>query len=525
MPYRSATALSLALLVVLVLAACSSGGNGYGGTAVITLLAEPAGLNPVVDRDTAGNVIPLLFSSLVALDSELAPVPDLAESWEVSADGIQWTFHLRKGVKFHDGVELSSRDVLYTLRTFSDPAVSPRLSQLFGVVEAVDAPTLTDVRITLRSPYAPILNLLTVEILPAHLLENGSASMEAFRRSPVGTGPFKLEEWKDGEITLAAFRDYYSGRPYLDSVVFRSFADRRKAWSELMQGKVDLVPDLEADDYAVIKDDARFQVLSYPDVFYFTVLFNLDDPLTSEPVFREAVDLALDREDIIQGTLGGAAVETTGPFRPGTWPYDPALAKAPHDPKRAKELLASLGWKDEDNDGALERQGKELVLGLLVDRGDTLKVDVAQRIKWQLFGVGIKVELEFLTPQEMLGERLPSGRFQSALLQFNAAGDPDTFTYLFWHSHQIGASNLAGYRNAQVDRLIEQGRVESDVEKRVEIYRSIHRELARDRPAVFLFVPTKLVGMSSRLEGIQSTPTFLSLSAATWKIRTQSARR
>ena len=514
-----------ALAAVLLLSGCSRGRDGYGGTAVLALGAEPTGLNPLTDRDIAGNIIPLLFSGLTRVDEQLAVAPDLAESWEVSGDGLQWTFHLRKGVLFHDGVELTAKDVVYTIRSFSDPRVSPRLSQLFGAVQSVEAVSTYDARVSLRSPYAPILNLLTVEVLPAHLLETGGVSMEAFSKSPVGTGPFRLQEWKAGEIVLVADPKHFAGRPYLDSVVFRLYADRKKAWAELMQAKVDLVPDLEAEDYAVIRNDDRFQVASDLDFFYYTLLFNMEDPLLREPAVREAIDLAVDRGDIISGTLGGFAQETTGPFVPGTWAYDPSLAVVPYEPEKSRTLLSSAGWVDGDGDGVREKGGRPLELDLIVDKGDTLKVGVAQRIKWQLYGVGMKVNVEFLDPQELVQGRLLPGRYQSTLMQFNAAGDPDAFTYLFWHSRQIGSSNLARYRSAVVDGLIEEGRVEPDLGKRVGVYRAIHREMAQDRPAVFLFVPKKLLGMSSRLEGVGVSSISLYGEARTWKIGSKSRSR
>jgi peptide/nickel transport system substrate-binding protein len=415
--------------------------------------------------------------------------------------------------------------VVFSIRSVSDPKISPRLSELFALVSSVEALSTYDVRVALSSPYAPVLFLLTVEVLPAHLLEGGGMSMEEFGRSPVGTGPFRFSEWKDGELVLEAYAGHFAGRPYLDSVVFRIFADRKRAWAELMQGTVDLVPDLEAGDYAVIEGDDRFQVREVAEPVYYTLLYNLQDPLLRDPAIREAIDLAIDRQDIIAGTLGGFAQETTGPFVPGTWAFDPELASNRHDPERSRALFASAGWTDSDGDGVLDRAGRQLELGMLVDSGDTLKVGVAQRIKWQLFGVGVKANVEFLQMEDLLRGRLLPGSFQTALLQFNAAGDPDTFLYLFWHSGRIGSSNLARYSSAAVDRLIEAGRVESDVVKRVDLYRSIHREMARDRPAAFLFVPRRLVGLSSRLLGVGATSSALYSSARTWRIGSQSGAR
>jgi peptide/nickel transport system substrate-binding protein len=520
--WRGALAL---LLVVLALAACAREPDGYGGTAVVALLTRPTGLSPLSDRDTAGYVTALLFSGLTRIGDHSTPVPDLAESWDVSSDGLTWTFHLRKGVKFHDGASLTPQDVVYSLERYRDPDALPQVSQLFAAVAGVEARGDDAVIITLHQAQGTLPFLLAGEILPAHLLETGAISEEAFSRNPVGTGPFKFEAWADDGISLVANVDYYGGRPNLDSVVFRLFADTGAAWAGLMQGIVDLAPDLRPEDYSVIRDDSRFRVVTYPDVFYYTLLFNLEDPLAKDMLFREAFDLALDRKDIIADTLGGLALEATGPFLPGSWAYDPDVPTPPHDTARAVDLLSALGWRDRNTDGVLDREGHDLEVELLVDEDDPLKVKVAQRIKWQLFLLGIKVNVVFLQAQVLLRDRVFPGKYQAVILPFNAGGDPGTFASLFWHSQQIGRLNVARYQNEEVDRLIERGRVATNQAERQDIFRTIHQVLARERAAIFLFVPQRAVGMSSRLEGTSSYLETLYFSAKDWIIHDPSDRR
>ena len=515
---RVAVAFTAAALIAAA-AACGRKDDPYGGSVVIASLTVPEGLNPLVYRDSvSNNVGSLVFNKLIWLNERAEPEGDLAESWEVSEDSLAWTFHIREGVHFHDGVELTAEDCAFTFNAARDPSSGSPMAPLFGVVKDVAATGRYELEIRLHEPYAPLIYLLLMEIVPAHhFRENGTADPE-FNEHPVGTGPFRFVEWREDEIVLEAHEEYFDGRPYLDEVVLKFFPDKRRAWSELMRGNVDVVPDLDLEDYEVIENDDRFSVYDYLEVFYYTLLFNLKDPLLGDPVMRKAIDLAIDRQDLIDNGLQGWGVPTTGPYRPGTWPYNPDVPEAEYDPGKTSQLLESLGWRDEDEDLILEKNGTELTLSLLADSGDLLKEAVAQRIKWQLFKVGIRVEMQFLDLQRLFQERLMPGEFQGVLLQFNSSGDPDKFTYLFWHSSQIGRSNLGFYSSEEVDRLIETGAIESDHSERVGIYRRIHEMIARDRPAVFLFYRMNFLGASSNVLVAAAEPSVYYRSIKDWKL-------
>lgn len=491
----------------------------YGGTVVISTFEEPAGLNPLLYLDTLSpNIGSLVFNTLVNIDEQLEYVPELAESWRVSEDGRSWDLHLREGVAFHDGEEMDAGDVLFTYRTLLDPATESPLSSHYEIVDEVEALDGHSVRFHLSEPYSPFPYLLLLEIVPSHLFTGAAESFAAFARNPVGTGPFVFRSWDGEQIVLSANPEFFEGRPYLDRVIVRWYADQGKAWSALMRGEADVVTDLELEDYRVIVEDERFRTYSYNDVFYHTLLFNLRDPLFSDPRLRLAVDLAIDREDLIGSALDGWAAETTGPFRPGTWPYDPDVPPARYDPGEAARILGELGWRDADGDQILEREGRELAFTILADQGDLLKEAAARRIKWQLFQAGMRVEVELLPPQELFQERLFPGEFQVTLLQFNAGVDPDKFITFFWHSDNIGGSNLGAYANPGVDRLIEAGRTSPDFEERKDLYRRIHARIAADRPAVFLYVRKVFFAASASIQGIKAAPELLYPSVKDWYI-------
>jgi peptide/nickel transport system substrate-binding protein len=519
--------IGLALCTTTVLLdGCRGEQSRYGGTVVLSTVEEPAGFNPLFYLDSLSpNIGSLIFNTLVKLDEQLTFAPELAESWQVSADGRTWDFYLREGVTFHDGEELAAEDVVFTYRTLLDPATESPLIPHYGIVEEVEAVNSQQVRFHLAEPYSPFPYLLLLEIMPSELFAQGSTTFDEFAGNPVGTGPFVFESWDDDRIVLAANTSYFEGRPYLDQVVVKWYPDQSRAWSALMRGEADVVMDLELEDYRVIENDTRFRTYNYLEVFYHTLLFNLTDPLFSDPDMRRALDLAIDRKDLIENTLNGWAVETTGPFRPGTWPYNPEVPAARYDPGEVARILTELGWRDTDGDLILEKDGRELAFTILADEGDLLKEAVARRIKWQLFQAGIRAEVELLPPQELFEERLFPGNFQATLLQFNAGVDPDKFTTYFWHSENIGYSNLAGYSNPEVDRLIAAGRTSLDFEERKSLYRRIHSLIARDRPAIFLYVRKIFFATSARIEGINAAPELLYPSIKDWYIKPSQEER
>jgi peptide/nickel transport system substrate-binding protein len=506
-----------ALLMLLALGGCAAR-QPYGGTVVLASLQDPEDLNPLYYLDTAApSVGSLVFNSLVTMSEKLEYVPELAQSWQVSQDGRVWSVSLRKGVRFHDGEELTSRDALFTFDAILDPATGSPLAPHYSMVDHVEVTGPYELRFTLKEPYAPFPYLLFQEIVPAHLLE-GSEEMASFGRSPVGSGPFRFESWEPGELTLEANEGYFGGRPYLDRLVVKTYPDRARAWSALMAGEAQVVTDLDPEDYRVLEGDSRFRTYGYLDVFYHTLLLNLKDPLLADPRLREALDLCLDRQDLIQSALEGWAEPVSGPFRPGTWPYDPEVPVTPCDRARAAAIFAELGFHDEDGDLILERQGRELALTILADRGDLVKEAVARRLKWQLLQGGVRAEVELLDPQALFEERLYPGRFQAALLQFNAGADPDKFLSFFWHSSRIGSTNLGSYANPEVDRLIEQGRYTWEPEARKGIYHRIHRLIAADRPALFLYVRRVYFAAAAEIRGIEAAPELFYQSIGDWRI-------
>lgn len=451
----------------------------------------------------------LIYSGLVYGDLNEEFKPDLAERWETSADGLSWSFLLRKNLIYHDGSRFEADDVAMLYRRILDPSSASPLRAIYRMVKSVSAEGSDKILVELTAPYGPLPYLMMRSVVPNRPVPAGSYLP--------GTGPFKFISMTPDEVILEANDDYYGGRPKLDRVVFRMYPDQKKAWVALLQGEVDAVTDLEREDYAAIRNDKRFTTWEVLDSFCYSLIFNTNDPLLSQSGMRKAIAAAIDRTDLIDRTLEGAGVAANGPFLPGSPFCDPDRPLQVYDLTKAKRLLADLGWKDADNDWILEKSGQELAIRVLVDRGDTVKEAVSRRLQWQLLQAGIKVEFEFLHPQQLFGERLLPGRFQAVLMQSNTLGDPDQMLSAFWHSSAIGRSNLAGYRNPDIDRLIDLGRITTDASRRREIYRAIHRILAEEAPAAFLFVKKRYSATSARIGNVTlSIGSFYNLSLKDW---------
>ena len=482
----------------------------YGGTLILSSITKPVTLNPIVARDSVStHLVALVFNSLIMLNSKGEPVGDLAKKWSVSKDGLTWTFNLKRGVKFQDGVEMTSEDVLFTYQELQKERRQSPFSPLLNLVGYFDAPDRYTFRVYLKKPYSPIIYLMAQCIVPKHIFCNKPPYDPLLAKKPIGTGPFIISDWEKDRIIFKANKNYFRDRPYLDRVIVKFFPTRLSAWIALLKGEVDVVTDLNYDDYRVIQNDRRFRVYSYLDIFYYTLLFNMEDPIYSNTTLRRAISLAIDRKDLIDTVLNGMGVETTGPFLPGSWAYNDNVKYQSYNPAYAKKLLAQSGY------------GKKtkLTLNILINRGDTIKERLVKRLKWQLFKIGIRVNIRVVDTKKLFRVMLFPGKFQSVLLQFNTGVYPDKNIYLFWDSKNIGRFNIARYKNRKVDKLIEEAWGARTQKEKEKIYKEIHSLIAKDVPAAFLFYRRKYLTVSSRIGGVAVKPEVLYHSISDWYVR------
>ena len=492
----------------------------YGGTLRLADYTKPAILNPILTNETISTtLIGLIFNGLVKLNDKVEPVPDLAESWDISNDGKTYTFHLRKGVKFHDGKEFTSDDCLFTYQLMVNPEINSPWRSNYNLVERFEAPDKWTFKVILKQPSSPFLTrTMDKEIVPRHILEGANLRDTPFNSHPIGTGPFKFLKWDDnGTITLDANPDYFEGMPHLEKIVaYSNYKNLEHIYVHFLKGEVDWIRDMRLDDYRLIKSDTGFRTFVFIANIYYALAYNLNDPLLKDKRFRQALAMCIDIDKMIKRVdrgygdkADGVGVRATGPFHPNSWAFNKAVQPIPYKPREALRILKELGYEDRDGDGFLDKDGKELSIKILVDARDERMQRVFMSLHQNLYEIGMKLEPEVYDNDMKLREEfLDKGKFQTYLMIFQYAGDPDAASK-YWSSKQLIAEKWWGYSNPEVDKLFDSGRVELVQTKRKEIYQKVHNLIYEDQPALFLYSPFVFYGVSARFGGIKRCASYM----------------
>ncbi len=481
--------------------------TNYGGTVRIGHSSKPDIINPILTSETISvTLLNLIFSPLVNFDESMRPVPGLARSWEVSEDGLVWTFFLRDDVRFHDDHPLTAQDVEFTYNAIMNWGDTFQKPEQYSMIDRIEIEGDYIFRVILKYPFAPFIYKISELIGPKHLLENIDLHNTSFNRHPIGSGPFKLVDWsEDDTIVLEANRRYFrKGRPILNKLIFKTYPDRQTALKAISQGKMDIALNLAAADLAFVSRRRAFRVYPVPTPSYYAIIFNLNDPLFEDVRVRKALDYAIDRDSIIKNQLKGSSKICTGPFAVDSWAYNPDVRSTPYDVEKAKGLLKQAGWRDSDGDGVLDKDGEPLEISLTMPNMSDSLERIAVAIRAQLMKVGVKVKLVYLDNSE-----LHRTEFQAVLSMIMTSTDPD-HAYRFWHSKK-GNVNLASYKNIFVDDLLELGRQTTDIEKRKAIYHRVHKTIHDDYPAIFLASGREFIGSNYRFRDARfsSMPYFL----------------
>jgi peptide/nickel transport system substrate-binding protein len=530
---RRAVLPSIALF--LLLASCGGGkpetaGKGapvsdvpaYGDAIVEGSIGDVSGFLTAVTTDASSHeAAGYVFNGLVRYDKNLKLEGELAESWEVSPDGKRITFHLRKGVKWHDGAPLTSDDVMFTYRRMIDPRTPTAYGEDFRQVRRADAPDPHTFVVEYARPFAPALASWGMHVLPKHLLEKyPDISKSPLNKKPVGTGPYRFVEWRTGEkVVFDASPDYFEGKPYISRVITRVIPDQATMFLELKSGGVDIMT-LTPPQYVRQTETAEFKKsfnkYKYTASGYTYLGFRLSHPYFKDRRVRQAIAHAADKKALIDGVLLGLGQEATGPYKPGTWAFNPGVKKYPHDPGRAKALLADAGWKEKD--GVLVKDGQPFEFTVLTNAGNEARSKTAAILQQNLAEVGIRMKIRTVEWAAFINKFIDTREFDAVILGWNITPDPDQFD--IWHSSKTGSKELnhVGFANPEVDRLLDEGRSTFDLEKRKKAYFRIQEILAEEQPYVFLYVPEALPVVSNRFRGIAPAPAGITYNFVKWYV-------
>ena len=449
-----------------------------GGTYTEAAVGTVQALNPVLpESSTASDINRLIFSGLTRYNSRRQLIPDLATSWDVSADGKSYTFHLRHGVKWHDGVPFTSADVAFTLTAIQNPdSRSPLASSWQGVrADTKDDYTIT---FTLPQPLNSFLDSTTVGIVPRHLLENVEPSQlreTSFNQHPIGTGPFQIKTFAPSarEIELAAYPGYHFGRPKLDEFDFKFYDTPAQTLMAYAQHQVTSPGRIEpgADQKARHEDGLTMYHFTLPEEK--TLFFANDDPVLKDKELRQILSRSLDREAILRQAAGGQGAVATQPLLPGQTGYTNQYALAPLSQAEARQALTQAGYS-------------HLHLKLVTLKGGELE-QAAREIKRQWAVLGIDVAITAADQAELQQTYMRPRNFQLLLYGVNLGSDPDV--YPFWHSSQEKdpGVNLSGYNSGDADRALETARIKSDPAIRQAKYNAFLKAWDADTPAAVLY--------------------------------------
>jgi peptide/nickel transport system substrate-binding protein len=492
-----------------------------GDTIVEGTIGDASNLLPALAADSSSfDVIGLVYNGLLRYDKDLNLEGELAERWTVSPDGLVITFHLRRGVKWHDGADFTAEDVAFTHRIMVDPKTPTAYAEDFRQVKKLEVVDPYTVRVTYGQPFAPALVSWSFSVMPRHLLEGKDLTSSPLARAPVGTGPYRFKEWKPGEkIVLEANDAYWEGRPNIDRYLYRIIPDSATMFLELRAGSLDLM-NLEPLQFARQTDSGVFQKnyrkYRYLSDGYAYLGFNLKLPLFQDKRVRQAISHAVNKQELIDIVLLGLGHEATGPYKPGTWPHNPNVRKYPYDPGRAKGLLAEAGWAATDKDGFLVKDGRRFAFTLMTNQGNKKRAQSAEVIQKNLRAVGIDVQIRIVEWAAFLKEFVNPKKFDAVILGWTIPREPDA--YDVWHSSKTGPAELnhVSFKNAEADALIEKGRRTFVQEERKKAYWRFQEILAEQQPYDFLYVPDALPIVAARFKGIAPAPAGISYNFIKW---------
>jgi peptide/nickel transport system substrate-binding protein len=468
------------------------------GVITVAIYTSPNNLDPRYGTDAvSARAHQLLFNNLVNLDDKMLLVPGLASSWDTS-DYRTYRFTLRQGVRFHDGRELTAKDVVYTYENILDPESGSPWRGAFQLVRSVKALDPYTVEFVLREATGSFLvNLVAVRIVP-------SGAGRELRERPVGTGPYQFVRYLvDDRLELKAFPEYFEGLPRNRGVVLKVVPDDIMRALELRKHTADLVVNDMAPDMAYQLQKEGMQLHRFTGSNYQYLGFNMRDPILQDVRVRHAIGYAIDRPAIVEYLRRGLATPAVSLISPASWAFEPNVFDFTYDPENARRLLDEAGHRDPDESGPLPR----LTLSLKVSNTEFNRLQ-SSVIQQNLRDVGIDLDVrtyEFAT----LYADILKGNFQMYTLQWaaGAAADPDILRRVF-HSQQVPPAgfNRGHLKDELLDRLIDEATLATTIEQRRALYGKVQQRVAELAPYISLWYETNIAIADPEIRGVHLTP-------------------
>ena len=484
----------LLLAALLLLTACGGPAGPAGQPDAASTLTYASGdytrIDPAMDEHGEINI--LLFNGLTAHDGDNNVIPSLAERWDFDPDTCTYTFHLAQNVTWHDGEPFTAADVQFTIEAIMDPDNGSENAPNYEDVEEISVLDDHTVSFRLSSPNVAFLDYMTMAILPRHLLEGKDMQTDPFFRHPIGTGPYKLESWDEGQaIILKKNEDYFQGPAQIDTIIFKIVPDDNARAMQMRTGELDLAH-LTPKDAETFAGEAGYQVYDMRTSDYRGILFNFNNPYwTANRDIIPAICCAIDRQAILDAVVLGHGEAAYSPLQRNVY-NNADVERYDYDPARARSILTEAGCTLEE-DGFYYRDGERLAFTISVGAGDQVRLDMAQAAAQQLGEVGIDVDVEIPAQVDWAGQ-------MAYLIGWGSPFDADDHTYKVFGTGK--GANYSGYSDPLVDQYLTEARQTSDPAQRAAAYAAFQTALAQDPAYAFIcYVDADYVAVD-RLQGI-----------------------
>ena len=479
------------------------------GKLIQATFSDPINLNPALSSDSASSdVTAYLFRGLLKRDWKSNLVPDIAASMPVISNGGKTiTFKLRKDVKWHDGKQMTSKDVKFSYEfILNKAAASPR----YGAFEKISSITTPD-------DYTAVINFKEVDsavlpnfefgyIIPEHLwkdVDPAKAKQHELNKKPIGNGPYKFTEWKTAErVVMTANPDFYEGKPKVSEIVYQINGNQAVAMVKVETGEANYVAVPES-DIARMKTKSNLNVHVYDRVVFDGVIYNLKSPFFNDVRVRQAFTHAINKTAIVNGVYKGIGKVADGSLHPKNFAYEPNVAKYNYDLKKANALLDAAGWK-KGADGIRVKNGKKFEFALLTNKGNIMREKLTVVLQAQLKLIGVKVEPRILEWNTFLAKYVEPGKFDAYVGGFSTSLEPDQT--IFYHSNKIlGALNRGSYSNKAVDKASEDARKTFDTAERKRLYSIVQKQVAIDQPMTYLVFRRAGLALNKNITNARTT--------------------
>lgn len=489
----------------------------YGGKFTEGMVNEPRNVNPLLSQanDTDRDLVSLIYSGLIEYNGEGKMVPDLAQSYEISSDELNYTVYLKENAYWHDGKKVTADDIIFTVKTAqnSDYGSPQRVNWLGVQIEKVND---FAVMFKLQSKYAQFLNNLNIKILPKHIWQDIKPinfALSELNLKPIGSGPYKfdrLKKDKDGRILsyqLSANKEFYSGRPFIDEIEMKFYFSEDEMIDAYNRSEIESLSFISPDKLKQVKFKQRLNLRELLLPRYFAIFFNQNkSAVLSDKNVRLALSHATNKDALLESILEGRGVAVHSPMIGGVLDIPDNIKKYEYDPGLAKTILKTAGWIPDEN-GILSKGSQKLNLKITTSTWPEL-VKVVNIIKEQWEVIGARVDVEVL-PKPELQQAIKDRNYEALLFGAVLNTDPDPFS--LWHSTQKREPglNLALYDNKAADTILEEARQTLNPLERAKKYDEFQKLVIEDIPAVFLYNPLYIHGQARKI--INSNGNLISL--------------